>query len=304
MARRPASSTTEAPEVPEEETPDTDVEAPEEEGTEEETVETDLTDFKAAVEVAVATKDATSGELPTASLEPVRAEYRKLNGAKGKNAAKRYIDAAVRSAMNALDIQTARAHMELLDKAMTAAGSGTKAPEKAPADPTEAFVNLVAGLRMALEMVDEPEGLKDGWNEQVEALIDAQRQSARDYVAWSKSDDEDKGEEPEIPGFVKAAVKLSQGRAAKVSKASGTSTPFTGERRNIGKHIEEAFAGVESGTFLTVAEIRNHRSEEYGDNPPSAGAISARLFPSSGKSTLEGITPGTNEKGNKGATKQ
>ena len=87
------------------------------------------------------------------------------------------------------------------------------------------------------------------------------------------------------------------------SGRSGGST-YTGERRDIGQHIVEAFADVESGTFLTVAEIRKHDSSQYtSENPASAGAISARLFPKSGKCTVEGIEPGTNEKGNRGARK-
>ena len=83
------------------------------------------------------------------------------------------------------------------------------------------------------------------------------------------------------------------------------STPFTGERRDIGVHISAAFANKEAGDFLTVSQIRAARSDEYGDNSPSAGAISARLFPKSGKFTVDGIKPSTSTDGkaNKGAIK-
>ena len=95
---------------------------------------------------------------------------------------------------------------------------------------------------------------------------------------------------------------LAIGKAAKAGARAGST--FTGERRDIGKHIAEAFESVEPGGFLTVAEIRKFRSNEYGDNPPSAGAISARLFPSGGGDcTIEGVSGDTNDKGNKGGRK-
>lgn len=74
-----------------------------------------------------------------------------------------------------------------------------------------------------------------------------------------------------------------------------------GARRDIGAHIVSAFEGLPEGAFLTVGQIRSHRSEEYGDEFPSAGAISARLFPSSGRCTVPGVEPGENERGVRGA---
>lgn len=317
MARRSASATpTEAPaEVPTEATEEAPVtavteDAPTEAATEApaeapkaSAPEFDLSDFNAAVSVAVEAKDTTTGELAVAAVSPVQEQYRKLDGVKAKNAAKKVLNDAVKAAMNALDIQTARANMQLLDS-MSAAGGGTKT-EKAPADPTQAFIDRVAGLRLADTLVEQsvPEGVSEDWATKVQELVTASAEPAQTYLTWLNSDAEDKGDEPDVSSIVKAAVKLSQGKSAKVGVARATGGGFTGERRDIGKHIAEAFAGVESGAFLTVAEIRNHKSEEYGDNPPSAGAISARLFPSSGKCTIEGVTPGQNEKGNKGATK-
>ncbi|MEU4477743.1 DUF262 domain-containing protein [Micromonospora sp. NPDC023966] len=74
-------------------------------------------------------------------------------------------------------------------------------------------------------------------------------------------------------------------------------------RRDIGAHIVSAFFGLAPGSFLTINEIRRHRSDEYGDEFPSAGAIHARLFPSSGRCTVPGVEPGTNERGLRGARK-
>jgi len=78
----------------------------------------------------------------------------------------------------------------------------------------------------------------------------------------------------------------------------------TSGRRDIGAHIASAFAGLPDETFLTVREIRRHRSDEYGDEFPSAGAISARLFPSSGRCTVTGVEPGENERGVRGARRR
>jgi hypothetical protein len=62
-------------------------------------------------------------------------------------------------------------------------------------------------------------------------------------------------------------------------------------RRDIGRHIEHVFSSVAPGEFLTVAEIRRRPSPEYPDNPPSGGAITARLFPAGRTTTVPGVRP-------------
>jgi hypothetical protein len=188
---------------------------------------------------------------------------------------------------------------------MTAGGGSSSGGTKAPADPTEAFVQAEATLRLATELHAPGEGVAENHEEKVVEAIDSSREQATAYLAWLKSDAEDKGDEPEVTALVKNAVKLAVGKAAKVGGrvSGGGGSTFTGERRDIAKHIGEAFAGEPEGKFLSVAEIRNFKSAEYGDSQPSAGAISARLFPDSGKCTVEGVIPGTSDKGHKGATK-
>lgn len=267
--------------------------------------EVDLTAFNAAVDTAIAEKDSSTGELAPVFIDPVNAEYRKLDGLKAKNKAKAALNERMKSAMNDLDITTARAYLALSD-ALTAAGGASHKAEKAPADPTEAFVQRVVGLRLALELATGtvPEGVAEDWRDKAKASFDENIEPAREFAAFVADESDDKGDEPEVSNVVKAAVKLSQGKAAKIgaARASGGGS-FTGERRDIGAHIASAFESAEVGTFLSVAEIRNHTSSEYGDSHPSAGAISARLFPKSGKCTVEGVEPGTDEKGKKGATK-
>lgn len=257
----------------------------------------DLTAFTATVDEAVAGRDETTGEVPEALLTSAQTEYRNLDGLKAKNAAKKLVEERMREAMNQRDISSARAFMLVSDN-LTAGASASK--EKAPADPKEAFLQRYTSLVLAAQLVAEeaPEGV-DPASVNVEDLLE----SAKALRAYEANEAEDKGDAPEASPVVKAAVKLATGKSARVGGGSRAGSTFTGERRDIGKHIAEAFASVEAGQFLTVAEIRKFKSEEYGDNPPSAGAISARLFPTSGKCTVEGVEPGQNDKGNKGATK-
>lgn len=262
----------------------------------------DLGAFQEAAQAAVAEADSTTGEIAVAFVEPVVTQYRALDGLKAKNAAKNWLLEQMKSQMNAGSIQGARSYLQLNESMV--AGGGSHAP-KTPADPTEAYVQAEATLRLAGELHEPTEGVAEDHEERVVSAVESAREQATAYLAWLKSDAEDKGDEPETNAVAKNAVKLALGKSAKAGGRAGTGTPFTGERRDVGKHILNAFEGVESGTFLTVAQIRATKSEEYGDALPSAGAISARLFPQGDgtKCTVEGITPGQNEKGNKGATK-
>jgi hypothetical protein len=278
-------------------------------------VEVDLTGFTAALTAAVEGRDTSTGDIPADLTEKVVAEYRALDGLKAKNAAKKAANDGIREAMNQMDIAQAKAYMTLADK-LTAGSTGGGSAPKAPADPTEAFSNLVAGLQLALSLATSnvPEGVGENWSDKVTELVTASQDPSISYLAWVNREPVAEGvedaPEPEVSDVVKSAVKLALGKSARVggaarrSSGGGTSTPYTGERRDIGKHISEAFAAVESGTFLTVAEIRKFDSSQYtSESPASAGAISSRLFPQTGACTVEGIVPGTNDKGNRGATK-
>jgi len=266
----------------------------------------DLTAFKEAAQAAVAGADQSTGEIAPALVEPVVKEYRSLDGLKAKNAAKSFLNDEMKAQMKASSIVGARSYLQLAES-MTAGGG--KAAEKVPADPTEAFVQAEATLRLAADLHQPGEGVAEDHEEKVLAAVEANREAAASYLAWVQSEAEDKGDEPEITAIVKNAVKLAVGKAAKAGGRSNAGGTFTGERRDIGKHIVEAFADKASGDFMTIAEIRNFKSSEYGDNLPSAGAISARLFPKNadgtpGKCTVEGVEPTQKDgKGNKGAVK-
>lgn len=76
----------------------------------------------------------------------------------------------------------------------------------------------------------------------------------------------------------------------------------SGGRRDIGAHIQHAFDDRSPGEFLTISQIRATFSPEYAGTTPSAGAISYRLFPPNGTSTVPGVRPDTRN-GVRGAVK-
>jgi hypothetical protein len=245
----------------------------------------DLTGFKDATSKAVEQRDSSTGEVPADAIGEVNAVYRGLDGIKPKNAAKNWIEDEMKGAITALDIQLARAYSMVKDN-LTAAG-GAKS-ERQPADPKLAFVNKLAAHRLALTLITAPEGVDgDEASAQADDLVAGLSEQVEAYRAWAESDAEDKGDAPDTSPVVRTAFKLAAGKASGGGRVSGGS----GVRRDIGKHIQAAFSNLDNGAVLTVAEIANTKSEEYGDDVPSQGAVSARLFPQSGKCTVEGIEP-------------
>lgn len=320
MARRtskqaePSSTDTTPTEAPEEATvttteneaaeQPTEEVVPESEPTTDESAEKplDLSAFQAVSKDAVDNSDESTGTIDLEHLGKVVEQYREIDGIKGKNKAKAWLNSMMKESMNDDSIQRARAYLQLHDSMSAGAKSAT---EKVPADPTEAYVQRTVVLKLADNLLKPGDGVAEDWADKANALFDELKPKADEYLEWFTSTDENKGDEPEVNGLVKAAVKLSQGKSAKVGGKSSNVSTYSGERRDIAAHITEAFAEQEVGTFLTVAEIRKFRSTEYGDAEPSAGAISARLFPGGDgeKNTVKGTKSGTNEKGIKGAEK-
>lgn len=241
----------------------------------------DLTAYNAVVESAVATRDETTGALTDEQVANVNAEYVKLDGPKAKAAARKVISDGMFDAMNAGDLHLAKAYLDL-QQGRDASASRPKA-ERTPADPTAAYVSQVAAVNLAYGILTDevPEGVDEAWAEKVsEKVADLSEQVAA-FQAWSNSDDENKGDAPEVDAIVKNAFKIASGKGTGRAKASGGGggTVGSGERHDIGKHIAEYFEDKEPGHFALIAEIRKFKSNEYGDDQPSAGAISARLFP-------------------------
>jgi hypothetical protein len=276
--------------------------------TPEASAEPDLTAFKEAVASAIGDRDETTGEVPTAPLDNVKQAYRGLDGAKAKRAARDFVSDEMMEAMAQSNIGLARAFLMIQKQGLVAGSvaSGTGSTPRTPADPTEAFVQLVSGLRLALTVASEnvPEGVAEEWADKAKALVSENLDAARTFLTFSTTEQADDATEPEAPAWVKGAVKLSQGKSAKVgaarAKSTGGGSSYTGARRSIPKHIEEAFADKDSGAFLRVSEIVNFKSAEYGTDQPSAGAVSASLKSEKFKSDI--VKPDTQD-GKLGARK-
>jgi len=269
-------------------------------------VQVSLEPFEQAAQAAVAQRDTNTGELPDGALEPVLEQYRALGSTKDRNRAKNYLKDQMKVAMEALDLSLARSFYTL-SESMTTSVASKVGTERKPADPLAVWRhNLLTSLIAYGELAGsgKPE---DASVEEVQQIASATEtiEEINSYRTWLDDENEDKGEAPKVRPEVVHAFRIVRGNKRRgVGTGGGDRSPHDGPRRDLGKHIAEAFASVDSGTFLSVADIRKFSSEEYGDEQPSAGAISARLFPAKGSCTIEGITPGTGgEKGTKGAYK-
>lgn len=248
----------------------------------------DTSAFDAALSTALAEMDQSTGTLADAQLAPVVKAYQELDGAKAKAAVRATIEQGVKDALQPEtgDIPRARALNTIRGEITKSKGGGPK-KDSTPSDPTSAFVDLVVSLQLAYSHVTQnvPDGVAEDWAERATKLAG---ETVADVDKLAKYTGE--GEEPEASSLAKRALKLATGKV-KSGGGGGVRTPFSGTRRDIGKHILSAFADKADGDFLTVAQIVAHKSDEYGDETPSPGAVSARLFPKSGKCTLEGVVP-------------
>ena len=232
-----------------------------------------LKPFHEAVEQALGEADQSTGTLSEAQIADLNKVYRSLDGQKAKNRARAFVDEQMLKAIDDGELPKARSFVQI--KENLSAGSGQAAP-KPPADPTKAFVQKVASVQIALNVLmgDVPEGVKEGWDNEVDELVNSSASEVEAYAAYLASDDED-AEEPTVSATVRAAFKVVSGRGG----AGGSGRTFTGPRRDTEKHLIEVFEGLEPGTFLTINEIAKAASKEYGSDRPSAGAITQRLFP-------------------------
>lgn len=255
-------------------------------------VEIDLTQFESALAEALEGADAATGTVPEVLVAKVRDAYQALPGAKGKSKAKQVLSEGMTSAIGAGNLAHAQAYVALQKDAAVPAKSGSSSAPKKVVDPAVAATEHLATLTLALFIAQAnlPEGVDA---EKVKA--DAQTQ-ASDAFADALTQVEDVKED--ASPIVRKAIKLA---TSKIRAGGGSNG--SGVRRDLGAHIKAAFDAAESGQFLSVAEIRKFPSGVYGDDLPSAGAISNRLQPKSGSATtIEGITVEVRE-GKLGAVK-
>lgn len=278
--------------------------------------ERELAEFEAAAD-AVANEADDDGHLNKDQLAPAVQAYRAItSGAKGKNKAKAYVAEQMKSALTSGPdgYSRAMAWNTIQDAILSAPTKAAAAPkaQPEPADPNKVFAERVAALTLAVRLVENtlPEGVtEDAYQAHLDRLIEEAEAEAEALYAFETGEQAEGAEAPEASALAKAAVKIAQNKAVrraggrKAGSGSGGGSTYAGPRRDVAKHILNAFADKPSGTFLKISEIRAVQSDEYGTDAPSAGAVSARLFPASGKCTVEGVIPGADSEGNRGARK-
>lgn len=270
--------------------------------------ETNMKEFMSAVESAVVSeeRDQGSGELPTAIVETVTLPFSKVRAKKDREELQAYLTNKMSEFMVADSVPLARTYMQLLmaTKNLTVSRPQISAT---PVDPTEAWVAHVTALLLSSNFASPvPEGVAENWQDLVRAKRDSLLEQAAKYITWHEANhaksDEEKEKAPEVDAIVLRAAQIASGKGATkaprknakpgTSAAPAERVPFTGQRRDIAVHVQSAFANLDSGAWLSIGEIVNHRSEEYGDVKPSQGAIGARLYPNDGGAcTIEGVIP-------------
>lgn len=273
MARTRTTSTTtapapaEAPVTTEENnvttTDTTTTEAPAPTTTDEPKVDTFAT-FTTALDAALTTASAEDGVSDTVAA-PVVEAYRALKG-KARDKAAAHVADLMNAKIGAGDIP-ALGHIAALQQAYTAPTA--KAPaEKAPVDPTEAFLAKITPLIAAVRLITDaaPEGVTVAdldLDTPAEALVEAVK-------AWMADEAEDKAP---LTGDAAVAFKITQGKAPGTKKASSTRAPGA-PRGNVDAHIQAVLDAAPDGATLTVADIVREGSDEYPAGTASQGAIS------------------------------
>lgn len=249
-----------------------------------EEVEIDLTDFNEALGAALDAADPSTGEVPPTELAKVNEAYRELPGLKGKNAAREVIKEGMESAMLALQPVKALAHMKVRDglSAGTKASAGKPGRKAKPVDPAAAWLQTGAALRIAIAVHTHGAPSIEGRNleEEVAKLVEDAWEDVQKLVAWEAeepAEGEEKSAAPEVSPLAKRGVAAARDRKTPGRKAGGPG--YTGPRRSVKAHVEEAFAEVEVGEELTIGEISNFKSTVYGDEagPGLSGRVSAHF---------------------------
>ncbi len=181
-------------------------------------------------------------EVSNPDFSSVQSEYGNLTR-KGKMQATHGLKARTFAALD----EDEYAQAKLLSSAAKALGtvSGTAGVS---ADPTEELVNRIAGIQLALTNLTET---NPTLGDRVSAAVNAGINS--DSIA------------------AQLAKRLIETKMGRKSREGG------GTRHNVGKHIAQVFADKESGTFLSVKDLSEANSAEYGDDVASIPSITTHL---------------------------
>lgn len=259
-----------------------------------------LEEFKSAANAALdhEDRDADTGVLPVVVISSLKDLYLKLPGAAYKNPAKAFLLDRMQEEMiagtsgDAKRYLNARTFLELNKEVEGARATKTQGAVTQKVDPTLAHVERVASLMIAPNLVPVGEGVEDGWEDQVEKLVESLSDDIVKYRNWQaevaafepKSDDDKAPEAPEVHASIVAAAKIAAGRTVSAKKAGTTqraSTAGSGHRGDIVQHLREAIEKFPVGEFVPVAELCKVETSQYGgDKPaPSPGAIANQLRP-------------------------
>ena len=233
-------------------------------------------EFQTVAQKVVGDRDEATG-LTEEQIAPVVEVFRKLDGAKFYNKAREWVMDQVTDAVMppTEDMKLAKAWVKIKDSLKAA----TPPRAKKPADPTEQYIHQRYMLGLAANLIEDnlPDGLAEDWEEQFNKFDEDHAGQVETYQAWLADESDDKGGEPEVDKVVGDAFKLAT-KKIKRSGGGGKRRPSDAAKRSTFNHIQQVFASLPVGKQLTVAEIANADSEEYGDDHPSPGAINQRLF--------------------------
>lgn len=212
---------------------------------------------------------------------------------KGKAAATRHMETNSRTLLEGGNFESARVWL-LSNKATKADKPKGESKPRTPADVTTPVVTKLAAFQLAYGALTAnlPEGISEDWQAQVTALFESEQPAVESVRAWMNGDAETRGDMPDVSEAAAMAAKIA---------FKATRKPY-GPRHDVGTHIEQVFADLESGTFLSDSEIAGKESLEYGDAEGETGkcstsAVTARLkaVTDQDKPLAEGLSVETRE---------
>lgn len=305
------------------------------EGPSQEEIDAAAAEFKALLDEVLSgdadgERDVATGHMSESLKQRIKDSYVKLPSGNSKTSARSQVKAYVTEKLTGImdsetpDIFAARTLFVIQNDLLVATGGGGQTLTREPVDPTDAHVERVTALYLAPNFVEVPEGVAADWASRVDTLAAQLREDPKTvaYLEWvngdtspvSDTDDTEKrGPEPEVSPVIKSAVAISRGRAAgragRPRKASaggsatgGTKAAYNGPKRDVGKHIAEAFADKPVGTWMSIGDIAKFESQEYGGPAASQGAVAARINAEKG-CTVPGIVAAPGPDGRRGAKK-